>query len=73
MFILAMTSSPSRASAISSSIGAIDLQGAHHSAQKSTNTGLSDSRTCLAKFLSDTWITLIAYSFSLVFVLAHGC
>src|SRR6185312_13386373 len=38
--------------AISSRIGAIILQGPHHSAQKSRSTGLSDLRTSWAKVAS---------------------
>src|ERR1019366_2649122 len=40
---------PSYSSASSSSSGAIILHGPHHSAQKSTRTGVCDCRTCCAK------------------------
>src|ERR1700678_1337653 len=40
-------------SAISSRIGAIILQGPHHSAQKSSNTGLSAFRTSSANLASE--------------------
>ena len=40
---------PEYSSASSSRTGAIILQGPHHSAQKSTSTGVVDFRTCWAK------------------------
>src|SRR6478735_6405903 len=40
--------------AISSRIGATCLHGPHHSAQKSTRTGLSDLRTCASNSASVT-------------------
>src|ERR1700719_1085514 len=45
-------------SAISSRIGAIILQGPHHSAQKSSNTGISDFRTSLSNVASLVWTIL---------------
>src|ERR1700679_2337568 len=45
-------------SAISSRMGAIILQGPHHSAQKSSNTGLSDLRTSLSNVASLVWTIL---------------
>src|SRR6266849_7386073 len=45
-------------SAIASSVGASIRQGPHHAAQKSTNTGFSDSRTSCSKELSLTSLTL---------------
>src|SRR3989338_897791 len=45
---------PSYSFAISSTAGAIILHGPHHTAQKSTNTGLSDFRTSVSKFASVT-------------------
>src|SRR6476661_8287551 len=48
-----LTLSP-MAPAISSSAGAIILHGPHHSAQKSTTTGLVDLSTSVSKFASDT-------------------
>ena len=41
---------PSYSSASSSRSGAIILHGPHHSAQKSTSTGVGDCKTCWAKF-----------------------
>ena len=45
--------------AISSSAGAIILQGPHHSAQKSTRTGCPASRTLLPKSSSETLTVVI--------------
>src|SRR5664279_6404122 len=45
---------PSYCLAISSRTGANILQGPHHSAQKSTRTGLPDCRTSLSKVASET-------------------
>src|SRR3954451_14373960 len=59
MLILAIFSLPSRFCAISSSAGAIILQGPHHSAQKSTSTGPDAFRTSVSKELSLTWVVLI--------------
>jgi hypothetical protein len=39
-------------------MGAIILQGPHHSAQKSSNTGLSDFRTSLSNVASLVWTIL---------------
>src|SRR5690606_21813011 len=47
----------SRARATSSSTGAIARQGPHHSAQKSTSTGLSAASTCSWNEVSLAWIT----------------
>ena len=46
-------------SLIFSTEGAIILQGPHHSAQKSTNTGKSDFTTSSSKFESFNSITLL--------------
>ena len=43
---------PAYSSASSSSIGAIALHGAHHVAQKSTSTGVSEARTSVSKLQS---------------------
>src|SRR5919108_2358999 len=59
MLILATVSLPLRSRAISSSAGAIILQGPHHSAQKSTSTGPDAFRTSVSKELSLTWVVLI--------------
>ena len=52
MFNLMIESASPLASLISSSAGPIALQGPHHSAQKSTRTGLSACRTSVEKSLS---------------------
>src|ERR1700691_665544 len=52
MLILATLTRSWYSPAISSRIGAIILQGPHHSAQKSSNTGLSDFRTSWLKVAS---------------------
>src|SRR5665213_178694 len=49
MLIFTILSLPSMSLAISSSEGPIILQGPHHSAQKSTRTGVSDFRTSCSK------------------------
>src|SRR5690349_3146079 len=49
--------------ASSSSAGAIMRQGPHHSAQKSTTTGLVDCNTSDSNVLSDTLPTVMAFSF----------
>src|SRR3546814_13964269 len=49
MLILAMVTRPSISAAISSSAGAIILQGPHHSAQKSTRTGPAAFKTSCSK------------------------
>src|SRR3954470_16988192 len=54
MLSLAMVSLSACSAAISSSTGATILHGPHHSAQKSTRTGLSLPRTSLAKLASVT-------------------
>jgi hypothetical protein len=51
---LPMVSLPSNSLAISFSTGAIILQGPHHSAQKSTKTGVSDSTTICSNVASVT-------------------
>src|SRR5689334_19691980 len=50
MFTLPIRILPLYSSANSSRIGAIILQGPHHSAQKSTRIGTGDCRTSFAKF-----------------------
>src|ERR1041385_3815298 len=52
MLTLAILTLPSYSPASSSSTGAIILQGPHHSAQKSTTTGVVDLRTSSEKFPS---------------------
>ena len=52
----------SRSAAISSSTGATTRHGAHHGAQKSTSTGVSDSRTSAWKLLSLTSVSVPAIS-----------
>src|SRR5690242_4770121 len=47
--------------AISSSAGAIMRHGPHHSAQKSTTTGLADLSTSASKVASDTLPTVMEY------------
>src|ERR1700704_1746377 len=58
MLSLAMRKRPWYSPAISSRMGAIILQGPHHSAQKSSNTGLSDLRTSLSNVASLVWTIL---------------
>src|SRR4051794_5870736 len=60
MFSLAIVSLSPCSAAISSSTGATILHGPHHSAQKSTRTGLSLPRTSLAKLSSVTFTVLPA-------------
>src|SRR3954447_3274917 len=60
MFSLAMVSLSPCSAAISSRTGATILQGPHHSAQKSTSTGLSLPSTSLAKLVSVTVTVLPA-------------
>src|SRR3954469_24017088 len=55
-----LTFSPSEP-AISSSAGAIMRHGPHHSAQKSTTTGLADFRTSASNVASETLPTLIGH------------
>src|SRR5262252_3108535 len=54
MFSLTILTLPSSSLAISSSAGAICRQGPHHSAQKSTTTGVDDFKTSAAKVSSET-------------------
>src|SRR6202023_3889455 len=58
MLSLAMRILSLYVSAISSRMGAIILQGPHHSAQKSNRTGLSDLRTSLSNVASLVWTIL---------------
>src|ERR671927_1533911 len=60
MLSLAMVSLSPCSAAISSSTGATILHGPHHSAQKSTSTGLSLPSTSLAKLASVTVLVLPA-------------
>src|SRR5690554_6110917 len=66
MSILAMVTLPASSSLISSSAGAIILHGPHQSAQKSTSTGVSESRTSAWKLASVT--VLVAMKVLLFFV-----
>src|ERR1043165_4514145 len=52
MLSLAILTLPSYSAASSSRMGATILQGPHHSAQKSTNTGTGDFKTSSPKFPS---------------------
>src|SRR5664279_4484320 len=57
MFSLTILTLPACSVAISSSTGATMRQGPHHSAQKSTNTGVSLAKTSVAKVSSVTdWV-----------------
>src|SRR6185437_11358657 len=56
MLIFTTLRRPEYSLAMSSSIGAIDLHGPHHSAQKSSNTGVSDFSTSVSKSASLTWV-----------------
>src|SRR3954452_11494614 len=60
MLSLATVSLSACSPAISSRTGATILHGPHHSAQKSTSTGLSLPRTSLAKLASVTVLVLPA-------------
>src|SRR3954463_13857566 len=60
MLSFAIVSLSRCSAAISSSTGATILHGPHHSAQKSTSTGLSLPRTSLAKLVSVTVTVLPA-------------
>src|SRR3954452_582106 len=60
MFSLAIVSLSACSAAISSRTGATILHGPHHSAQKSTRTGLSLPRTSVAKLASVTVLVLPA-------------
>src|SRR5690606_31859293 len=64
-FTLPITALPSYSAANSSTIGPTMRQGPHHSAQKSTNTGLSDCNTTSSKLLSviSNAMMLICYAF----------
>src|SRR5437763_15647958 len=64
MLSLAIVSLSPCSAAISSSTGATILHGPHHSAQKSTSTGLSLPSTSLAKVASVTVLVLPAMVFS---------
>src|SRR5438552_16325797 len=57
---------PSREPAISSSAGAIWRHGPHHSAQKSTTTGLLAFNTSFSNVLSDTLPTVMGMTSSLL-------
>src|SRR5690606_32544051 len=59
MFILAIVTFSPSVLAISSSAGAIILQGPHHSAQKSTSTGLPDFSTSVSKLASEILVVAI--------------
>src|ERR1700754_2536672 len=65
MLILATLSLPAYDCATSSRIGAIILQGPHHSAQKSTRTGSLDLRTCSSNWSSLTWEMAVLTVFSM--------
>src|SRR6516162_2195952 len=54
MFSLTILTLPSSSLAISSRAGAICRQGPHHSAQKSTTTGVDDFKTSASKVSSET-------------------
>src|SRR3954464_8438631 len=54
-----MVTAPASSSEIWSSAGAICLQGPHHSAQKSTRTGVLDCSTSFSKLSSVTFTVLI--------------
>src|SRR6185312_16201342 len=56
MFTLTTRSLPSYCWASASSIGAMALHGPHHSAQKSSSTGVSDFSTSCSKASSLTWV-----------------
>src|SRR6185436_1389886 len=55
--ILATLTRPLYSSASASTVGAICLQGPHHTAQKSTSVGTSDLRTSVSKFWSVSSLT----------------
>src|SRR5581483_3059770 len=59
MLILTIFTLPSSCWPISSSAGAIALQGPHHSAQKSTSTGPEAFRTSASNEVSLTWVVLM--------------
>ena len=60
----ATNNSPSCSLAIFSKSGATIRQGAHHGAQKSTKTGMSDCRTAFSKAASVTWMGSFVISLS---------
>src|SRR5262249_28975530 len=65
MLSMATVRRPEIVPAISSSAGAIILQGPHHSAQKSTSTGWPDLSTSLSKlwsvvFVVEPWVVTVA-------------
>src|SRR5664279_2930056 len=60
---------PSYSWEISSIIGATILQGPHHSAQKSTNTGLSDFITRSSKFISFTSVAMTKYILNILIII----
>src|SRR5437762_6055058 len=64
-FTLPILTAPAFSFAISSRIGAIILQGPHHSAQKSTSTGCALLVTSLSKFPSSI---VTAAEFSMIFL-----
>src|SRR3954468_16806461 len=72
MLSLAMVSFSPCSAAISSSTGATILHGPHHSAQKSTSTGLALPSTSLAKLASVTVLVLPAMSLSLLMLPLEG-
>src|SRR4051794_15197210 len=73
MLSLAIVSLSPCSAAISSRTGATILQGPHHSAQKSTSTGLSLPSTSLAKLVSVTFTVLPAIGRSPLCRLAVYC
>src|SRR3954471_18048435 len=72
MLSLAIVSLSPCSAAISSSTGATILHGPHHSAQKSTSTGLSLPRTSLAKLESVTVTVLPAMVLLLLVGVGRG-
>src|SRR4051812_49201308 len=64
MFTFTTLSSPERSSAIRSSTGAIAWHGPHHSAQKSTITGLSLCSTSCSKVVSVTAVIVLLSLFA---------
>src|SRR5947209_1288683 len=71
MLSLTTLSASARSLAISSTTGATIRHGPHHGAQKSTSTGLSDSRTSAWKLLSVTSVTVPAIEGSFVGRVLH--
>src|SRR6201986_2058370 len=72
MFSFTTFSSSARSYAISSTTGATTRHGPHQAAQKSTSTGLSDSRTSAWKLLSVTSVRLPAMWGLLVALVCGG-